>query len=42
MVGIGSGINVRKWTNKPGLKIPAKDHTAFQAVQPPFIPSLYK
>lgn len=39
VVGIGSGINVRKWTNKPGLKVPAKDHEAFQVVQPPYIPA---
>jgi len=39
VVGIGSGININKWTNKPGLKVPAKDHTAFQVVQPPYIPA---
>ena len=39
IVGVGSGINVHKWSNKSGLKIPAKDHTAFQVVQPPYIPA---
>jgi hypothetical protein len=39
VVGVGSGINIHKWTNKPGLKVPAKDHTAFQVVQPPYIPN---
>lgn len=38
VVGVGSGINVKKWTNKPGLKIPAKDHTAFTVVNPPYVP----
>jgi len=39
VVGTGAGINIKKWTNKPGLKIPAKDHTAWQVVQPPYIPA---
>ena len=39
VVGVGAGINVNKWTNKPGLKILAKDHTAYQVVQPPYIPA---
>lgn len=39
VVGVGSGININKWTNKPGLKIPAKDHTAWKEVQPPYIPA---
>jgi hypothetical protein len=39
VVGIASGINVKKWTNKPGLKIPAKDHTAFKEVQPAPMPA---
>jgi hypothetical protein len=39
VVGIGAGINIKKWTNKPGLKIPAKDHTAFQTITPPYIPA---
>lgn len=39
VVGLAAGINIKKWTNKPGLKIPAKDHTAFQNVTPPTIPS---
>lgn len=42
VVGIGSGININKWTNAPGLKIPAKDHTAYSVVQPPIHPRLYK
>ncbi len=39
VVGLAAGINLKKWTNKPGLKIPAKDHTAFKEVQPPNIPA---
>lgn len=39
VVGVGSGINIKKWTNKPGLKIPAKDHTAWATVNPPYIPA---
>jgi hypothetical protein len=39
VVGLASGINLKKWTNKPGLKLPARDHTAFQVVQPPNMPS---
>lgn len=39
VVGVGSGINIKKWNNRPGLKIPAKDHTAFSVVQAPYIPS---
>lgn len=38
VVGISAGINLKKWTNKPGLKIPAKDHTAWETVSPPTIP----
>lgn len=38
VVGLASGINIRKWTAKAGLKIPAKDHTAWQAVNPPPMP----
>lgn len=40
VVGLASGINVRKWTNKPGLKIPARDHTAWEIVRPPDIPAI--
>lgn len=39
VVGTGAGINIKKWTNKPGLKIPAKDHTAWSTVQPPYMPA---
>lgn len=39
VVGLASGINIKKWTNKAGLKIPARDHTAWQAIQPPTIPN---
>jgi hypothetical protein len=35
VVGLAAGINLKKWTNKPGLKILAKDHTAFKVVEPP-------
>ncbi|MCU7521936.1 MAG: hypothetical protein HF312_17105 [Ignavibacteria bacterium] len=38
VVGTAAGINIKKWTNKPGLKIPAKDHTAWETVNPPTIP----
>lgn len=38
VVGLSSGINIRKWTNKAGLKIPARDHDAWRMVQPPQIP----
>lgn len=39
IVGMASGINIKKWTNKPGLKIPAKDPTAWQAVNPMSMPA---
>jgi glutaredoxin-related protein len=39
VVGQQSGIDSRKWTNEPGLKIPAKDHNAFSVITPPYIPS---
>lgn len=39
VVGIASGINPKKWTNKPGLKIPARDPDAWKIVNPPDIPS---
>jgi hypothetical protein len=38
VVGLASGINPRKWTNKPGLKLPARDHTAWKMVEPPSMP----
>lgn len=39
VVGISTGINLKKWTNKPGLKIPARDPSAWKIVEPPNIPS---
>lgn len=39
IVGIASGINPRKWTNKPGLKIPARDPDAINYLQPQPIPA---
>lgn len=38
VVGLASGINIKKWTAKAGLKIPARDPNAWQMVQPPTIP----
>lgn len=29
----GKGFDNRKWTNKPGLRIPMRDHTAYSVVQ---------
>ncbi|MBB6694386.1 hypothetical protein H7B90_23600 [Cohnella xylanilytica] len=36
VVGIGAGRDFQfsKWTNKPGLRIPMRDHTAFNVVPP--------
>src|SRR5690606_23627342 len=31
--GAGKGIDMRKWTNKPGLRIPMRYQNAFQVVQ---------
>lgn len=39
VVGQGAGINIKKWTNMPGLKIPAKDVEAWRPVVPYPIPS---
>lgn len=39
VVGLASGINPKKWTNRPGLKIPARDPDAWRIVQPPDIPA---
>lgn len=39
VVGMASGINPKKWTNRPGLKIPARDDKAWSPVQPPNLPS---
>lgn len=38
VVGVASGIDPRKWVNKPGLKIPSRDPTAWKAVEPKEIP----
>jgi hypothetical protein len=38
VVGLASGINIRKWTKKAGLRIPARDPNAWQMVQPPPMP----
>lgn len=38
VVGLASGINPLKWTNKPGLRIPARDPMAWKMVEPPSIP----
>ena len=34
VVGTAAGINLKKWTNLPGLKIPAKDPLAWKQVVP--------
>lgn len=39
VVGTGSGINIRKWDSTPGLKIPAKDFTAWKPVVPYPLPN---
>ena len=39
VVGQAAGVNLKKWTNLPGLKIPAKDPTAWETVQPVPIPA---
>jgi hypothetical protein len=39
VVGLASGINPKKWTNQPGLKIPARNHEAWKMVQPTAIPN---
>jgi len=39
VVGQAAGINIRKWTNLPGLKIPAKDVNAWKPVVPYPIPA---
>ena len=38
VVGTGSGIDIDKWTNEPGLNIPAADPTAWTMVKPPEMP----
>ncbi|WP_410512057.1 hypothetical protein PaeBR_18735 [Paenibacillus sp. BR2-3] len=32
--GAGKGFDFRKWTNKPGLRIPMRDHTSWNIVPP--------
>lgn len=39
VVGIATGINLDKWTNKAGLKIPAKDPGAWKTVEPKDMPA---
>lgn len=38
VVGVATGINLDKWTNKAGLKVPAKDPSAWKVVEPPDMP----
>lgn len=38
VVGLASGINIRKWIAKAGLKIPARDPEAWKAVDPKPMP----
>lgn len=38
VVGTASGIDIDKWTNEPGLNVPAADPTAWQIVKPPEMP----
>jgi hypothetical protein len=33
-MGAGKGFDFRKWTNKPGLRIPMRDHTSWSIVPP--------
>lgn len=39
VVGVASGINLRKWTNMPGLKVPARNEDAWRQLQPASIPA---
>lgn len=39
VVGLASGINIKKWVAKAGLRIPARDPNAWKMVQPPSLPS---
>ncbi|HOM03518.1 MAG TPA: hypothetical protein PLH43_11950 [Acetivibrio sp.] len=39
VVGTASGIDIDKWTNEPGLNIPAADPAAWQMVKPPEMPN---
>jgi len=38
VVGLASGINPNKWTNRVGLRVPARDPTAWRIVQPQGLP----
>jgi len=38
-IGAGKGFDMRKWTNKPGLRIPMRDHSAWAIVPPQSISS---
>lgn len=38
VIGTASGIDIDKWTNEPGLNIPANDPTQYQIVKPPEMP----
>lgn len=38
VIGIASGINPKKWTNKAGLNIIARDPLAWKMVEPPNMP----
>lgn len=38
VVGLASGINPSKWTNRVGLRVPARDPTAWRIVQPQGLP----
>lgn len=38
VVGLASGINPSKWTNKVGLRVPARDPNAWRIVQPQGLP----
>jgi len=39
IIGIASGINPKKWTNKAGLNIVARDPSAWMMVDPPNMPA---
>jgi hypothetical protein len=39
VVGLASGINPSKWTNKTGLRVPARDVNAWKIVQPAAMPA---
>ena len=39
IIGISSGINPKKWTNKAGLNVVARDPSAWKMVEPPNMPA---